>query len=386
MLHVHDLVDWVSQEAEIAGKSAALHALGKLPPVDDYRTVTAGDGVRYVLPQKLSPPAGQPSVRFYMRASRPMGASVLRLHADDHVVWEVKHRVVKPSEMIVADVLGKNIGSAREIAFTVAPAPDERRRRRRTGDGGGGMTRRVQPIQCIGCPTGCGGEVIMEDGAVVELSGFTCDVGRAYAAEEVVAPKRMVTTTVRVEGGALPLLPVVSDRPIPKGSIFACLRLLRGVTVTAPVAADSVVLADALGLGVNFRASRDCASFDSPPWVETDGQSASLSETDDAALALEPSAAAELADNDSAPWHDPSLPLSERMAMAESKPPAPRLMAAMAQQDCGQCGYDCADYANALFLRKEERLTLCEPGGKETARVLKSSWRRWAQTSPRLRS
>ena len=126
------------------------------------------------------------------------------------------------------------------------------------------MMRRVQPIQCIGCPTGCGGEVIMENGAVVELSGFTCDVGRAYAAEEVVAPKRMVTTTVRVEGGALPLLPVVSDRPIPKGSIFACLRLLRGVTVTAPVAADSVVLADALGLGVNFRASRDCARFDSP--------------------------------------------------------------------------------------------------------------------------
>ena len=30
------------------------------------------------------------------------------------------------------------------------------------------MTRHVQPIQCIGCPTGCGGEVIIEDGAVVE--------------------------------------------------------------------------------------------------------------------------------------------------------------------------------------------------------------------------
>ena len=71
----------------------------------------------------------------------------------------------------------------------------------------------------------------------------------------------MVTTTVRVDGGALPLLPVVSDRPIPKGSISACLRLLRGVTVTAPVAADSVVLADALGLGVNFLASRDCAEL-----------------------------------------------------------------------------------------------------------------------------
>jgi sulfite reductase (NADPH) flavoprotein alpha-component len=78
-----------------------------------------------------------------------------------------------------------------------------------------------------------------------------------------------------------------------------------------------------------------------------------------------------LADNDSAPWHDPSLPLDERLAMATGKPLAPRLMAAMAQQDCGQCGYNCADYANALFLKKEERLTLCAPGGKETARMLK---------------
>ena len=57
--------------------------------------------------------------------------------------------------------------------------------------------------------------------------------------------------------------------------------------------------------------------------------------------------------------------------MAAERPLAPRLMAAMAQQDCGQCGYNCADYANALFLKKEERLNLCAPGGKETLRALK---------------
>ncbi|GLS17313.1 sulfite reductase [Labrys miyagiensis] len=78
-----------------------------------------------------------------------------------------------------------------------------------------------------------------------------------------------------------------------------------------------------------------------------------------------------LADNDEAPWHDPSMALDERMGLAKERPLAPRLMAAMAQQDCGQCGYNCADYANALFLKKEERLTLCAPGGKETARMLK---------------
>src|SRR3954454_7659254 len=78
-----------------------------------------------------------------------------------------------------------------------------------------------------------------------------------------------------------------------------------------------------------------------------------------------------LASNDEAPWHDPALPADERMKLAEGKPLAPRLMAAMAQQDCGQCGYNCADYANAIFLKKEERLNLCAPGGKETARIVK---------------
>lgn len=79
-----------------------------------------------------------------------------------------------------------------------------------------------------------------------------------------------------------------------------------------------------------------------------------------------------LADNDDAPWHDPALLLPEREAMAAQKPLAPRVMAAMAQQDCGQCGYTCAAYANALVLKTEARLNLCAPGGKETARALKA--------------
>ena len=78
-----------------------------------------------------------------------------------------------------------------------------------------------------------------------------------------------------------------------------------------------------------------------------------------------------LATNDEAPWHDPALPAPDRMTMAEGRPLAPRLMAAMAQQDCGQCGYNCADYANAIFLKSETRLNLCAPGGKETARLVK---------------
>ncbi|HZS63617.1 MAG TPA: sulfite reductase subunit alpha [Xanthobacteraceae bacterium] len=76
-----------------------------------------------------------------------------------------------------------------------------------------------------------------------------------------------------------------------------------------------------------------------------------------------------------APWHDPATPLPERMKLAEGRPLPRRMMAAMAQQDCGQCGYNCKDYADALFEKKEKRLNLCVPGGKDTARMLKQLYR-----------
>ena len=77
-------------------------------------------------------------------------------------------------------------------------------------------------------------------------------------------------------------------------------------------------------------------------------------------------------EDDGAPWHDPAMPLPDRMKLADGKPLPRRMMAAMAQQDCSQCGYNCKDYADALFTKKEERLNLCVPGGKDTARMLKN--------------
>ncbi len=85
----------------------------------------------------------------------------------------------------------------------------------------------------------------------------------------------------------------------------------------------------------------------------------------------DPAIAAEDADGD-APWHDQTLPLAERMKLADGKPLRWKLMAAMAQQDCGQCGYDCKKYSGAIFEGKETRLNLCVPGGKETARLVKA--------------
>ncbi len=77
-------------------------------------------------------------------------------------------------------------------------------------------------------------------------------------------------------------------------------------------------------------------------------------------------------DDGEAPWHDQTMAIADRMKLAEGRPLRRRMMAAMAQQDCGQCGYNCNDYSEAIAGKTEPRLNLCVPGGKETARMLKA--------------
>ncbi len=86
--------------------------------------------------------------------------------------------------------------------------------------------------------------------------------------------------------------------------------------------------------------------------------------------------------DDGAPWHDPAMPIAERMKLAEGRPLRRRLMAAMGQQDCGQCGYSCKDYSDAIFGGNEARLNLCVPGGKETTRMLKALHQELGQPPP----
>jgi sulfite reductase (NADPH) flavoprotein alpha-component len=86
-------------------------------------------------------------------------------------------------------------------------------------------------------------------------------------------------------------------------------------------------------------------------------------------MSVAPLAAPEPAEDH--PWHDPVLELPERLALAEDRPLPQRLMAAMGQLDCGQCGYMCQTYAAALAEGRESSISLCVPGAKPTQLALK---------------
>jgi sulfite reductase (NADPH) flavoprotein alpha-component len=87
------------------------------------------------------------------------------------------------------------------------------------------------------------------------------------------------------------------------------------------------------------------------------------------AVGGQPAAAAE--PEEDFPWHDPALEMDERLRLAEGRPLKRRMMAATAQLDCGQCGYLCESYTAALAEGREASTSLCVPGGRATARMLK---------------
>jgi sulfite reductase (NADPH) flavoprotein alpha-component len=76
-------------------------------------------------------------------------------------------------------------------------------------------------------------------------------------------------------------------------------------------------------------------------------------------------------DDGELPWHDPALELPERQKLAEGRPLRLKLMAAMGQLDCGQCGYLCKSYSDAIATGSDRDLSKCVPGGKATTRALK---------------
>lgn len=109
---------------------------------------------------------------------------------------------------------------------------------------------------CVTCPVGCTIRATVEGRELVAIQGQACKRGEAFVREELAAPKRMLTTTVAVRGGRLPLLPVHSSAPLPKGLLLPAAALLRQVQVEAPIEEGQVVLANILDSGVDMVASR----------------------------------------------------------------------------------------------------------------------------------
>ncbi len=108
VLHVNDLVDNVTRESEIAGKSAALFAAGRLPELRHVNTI-AGEGVSYVCPQQIA--CGQQEAQLFFRVCRPMSQVTISAYCNSGEIAFRKAVRVSPGEMEKLALPGKAVGA-----------------------------------------------------------------------------------------------------------------------------------------------------------------------------------------------------------------------------------------------------------------------------------
>lgn len=106
-------------------------------------------------------------------------------------------------------------------------------------------------VTCIICPNSCRIQVNEEkDGGKPVVEGAECPRGIDYAVEELGNPVRILTSTVRVEGGLVRVVPVRTAGPVPKARIGRCMEAINALEVRAPVYAGDVLAGDIEGTGV----------------------------------------------------------------------------------------------------------------------------------------
>ncbi|QAT39282.1 DUF1667 domain-containing protein [Clostridium sp. JN-9] len=115
----------------------------------------------------------------------------------------------------------------------------------------------TRELTCIGCPMGCILEVQLDGTEVVKVTGNTCPRGKDYGAKECTNPTRIVTSSVAVEGGVETVASVKTERDIPKEKVYDVIRLLKDVTIKAPVNIGDVVLKNIFDTGVDIIATKN---------------------------------------------------------------------------------------------------------------------------------
>ena len=246
-LMVNDTVDDVTVQGEIAAQSAVKFLREGHPLQIKWKQATPGYGIRFVVPQKYS---GTVDVKFYMRVKKP----------SDNIFIEVPEigrrfflRVVRPPEIIRLN-LTKDTIKSEYLTFQIKPSGSKSKHvesLRRCED------KICKSIICTVCPIGCLTTVVIEGDEVKEIRGAFCKRGLDFIRQEAICPVRVLFTVVPIEGSStIGVLPVRSDRPIPKNLLDQSLKALSKIRVKVPVNVGDIIVDDLLGKNFNIISSR----------------------------------------------------------------------------------------------------------------------------------
>ena len=103
-------------------------------------------------------------------------------------------------------------------------------------------------LTCIECPMGCKLTVELENGKVTEIAGNNCPRGKMYAENEVIDPKRVITSTVKLASGGV--VPVKTDAPVSKKKMFEVMEIINSITVSKPIKTGDIIKENVFGANI----------------------------------------------------------------------------------------------------------------------------------------
>jgi CxxC motif-containing protein len=109
---------------------------------------------------------------------------------------------------------------------------------------------------CIICPMGCRMTIVKNKDTTISAMGNNCSKGAEYAERELCNPTRTLPSTVKILNAPMKRLPVRTQSVIPKSKIMDCMRVIKAVSVKAPIKMGDVIIHDILGTGIDVIASR----------------------------------------------------------------------------------------------------------------------------------
>jgi len=237
-LHVNDLVDYVTESGELAGKAAANYSYESKELV----SFNVGKDFLYFVPQQISISQVRETSTFYFRSSQVLKKAVVTISINGIQIYEKKYTYLKPPEMETIKLDMSQFHLVKEDTLTVEVKGEK------------DAQRTCAELICIVCPNGCP-IMIEEIGTSIKVSGNRCQRGEEFAVSEMIHPMRTMSSTVKTNFPKVPVLPVRVSEEIPKDKIFDVMREINKVVVTNPISLGDIIIENVLGLKVNIIAT-----------------------------------------------------------------------------------------------------------------------------------
>ncbi|MFC1517853.1 DUF1667 domain-containing protein [Candidatus Margulisiibacteriota bacterium] len=114
----------------------------------------------------------------------------------------------------------------------------------------------IRKMTCIECPQGCQLSVDIDKGYVIKVTGHKCPKGETYAKQEVEAPMRTLISTVVARGLEIKMVPVKTNKEIPKEKLLEGIREIREQVIKKPIKMGEIIIPRFLGLDCDLVATR----------------------------------------------------------------------------------------------------------------------------------